>query len=151
MASERSTHWATILGAILPMGDDFTGWDTVRHWNSKQDFMYNPWVSFEIHHETLQVKSEGFNSLWSGDVIWRQRTGLTLVQVMAYCLTAPSLYLNQILTSDAIGPMGIVVGHRAGRPSVRPERRSRSNSLRIIAISLKFGGIMHSTMEHIAI
>ena len=36
-----------------------------------------------------------FNSLGPGDAIWRQRTGSTLAQVMACCLTAPSHYLNQ--------------------------------------------------------
>ena len=35
------------------------------------------------------------NSLWPSDVIWRQRSGSTLAQVMACCLTAPSHYLNQ--------------------------------------------------------
>ena len=35
-------------------------------------------------------------------------------------------------------------------PSVCREWRSLSNSLRISAISLKFGGMMHSTMEQIA-
>ena len=35
------------------------------------------------------------NSLWPGDAIWRQRSGSTLAQVMACCLTAPSHYLNQ--------------------------------------------------------
>ena len=35
------------------------------------------------------------NSLWSGDAIWWHRTGSTLDQVMAWCLTAPSHYLNQ--------------------------------------------------------
>ena len=35
------------------------------------------------------------NSLWPGDVIWRQGTRSTLAQVMACCLTAPSHYLNQ--------------------------------------------------------
>ena len=35
------------------------------------------------------------NSLWPSDAIWRQRSGSTLVQVMACCLTAPSHYLNQ--------------------------------------------------------
>ena len=35
-------------------------------------------------------------------------------------------------------------------PSVHPEWRHCSNSLRISAISLKFGGMMHSTMEQIA-
>ena len=36
-----------------------------------------------------------FNSLWPSDSIWRQRSGSTLAQVMAGCLTAPSHYLNQ--------------------------------------------------------
>ena len=35
------------------------------------------------------------NSLWHSDAIWRQRSGSTLTQVMACCLTAPSHYLNQ--------------------------------------------------------
>ena len=35
------------------------------------------------------------NSLWPSDAIWRQKTGSTLAQVMACCLTAPSHYLNQ--------------------------------------------------------
>ena len=36
-----------------------------------------------------------FNSLWPSDGIWRHRTRLTIVQVMACCLTTPSHYLNQ--------------------------------------------------------
>ena len=36
-----------------------------------------------------------FNSLWPSDAIWRHRSGSTLAQVMAGCLTAPSHYLNQ--------------------------------------------------------
>ena len=36
-----------------------------------------------------------FNSLWPNDAIWRHRSGSTLAQVMACCLTAPSHYLNQ--------------------------------------------------------
>ena len=36
-----------------------------------------------------------FNSLRPGDAIWQHRTGSTLAQVMACCLTAPSHYLNQ--------------------------------------------------------
>ena len=35
------------------------------------------------------------NSLWPSDAMWQQRTGSTLAQVMACCLTAPSHYLNQ--------------------------------------------------------
>ena len=37
------------------------------------------------------------------------------------------------------------------RPSVRPERRYRSNALRISCINLKFGGMMQSNMKQIAI
>ena len=42
-----------------------------------------------------QTSSESVNSLWPSDAIWRQRSGSTLVQIMACCLTAPSHYLNQ--------------------------------------------------------
>ena len=35
------------------------------------------------------------NSLWPSDMIWWQRSGSTLVQVMVCCLTASSHYLNQ--------------------------------------------------------
>ena len=35
------------------------------------------------------------NSLWPSDTICRHKSGSTLVQVMACCLTAPSHYLNQ--------------------------------------------------------
>ena len=37
----------------------------------------------------------GLNSLWPDDAIWRQGSWSTLVQVMAWCLTAPSHCLNQ--------------------------------------------------------
>ena len=42
------------------------------------------------------------NSLWLIDTIWHQRSWSTLVQVMAFCLTAPSHYLNLcwLITSD---------------------------------------------------
>ena len=33
------------------------------------------------------------NSLWPSDIMWRHRSGSTLAQVMACCLTAPSHYL----------------------------------------------------------
>ena len=35
------------------------------------------------------------NSLWPSDTIWRHRSGSPVAQVMAYCLMAPSHYLNQ--------------------------------------------------------
>ena len=41
------------------------------------------------------VRNLEFNSLRPSDTIWRHRSGSTLAQVMACCLTAPSHYLNQ--------------------------------------------------------
>ena len=35
------------------------------------------------------------NSLWPSDAIWWHKSGSTLAQVVACCLTAPSHYLNQ--------------------------------------------------------
>ena len=35
------------------------------------------------------------NTLGSGDAIWHHKSGSTLAQIMACCLTAPSHYLNQ--------------------------------------------------------
>ena len=40
-------------------------------------------------------EAEIINSLWPSDAIWWQRSGSTLAQVMACCLTAPSHNLNQ--------------------------------------------------------
>ena len=46
-----------------------------------------------------------FNSLWPSDAICWHRTGSTLAQVMACCLTAPSHYLNHCwLIIRAISP-----------------------------------------------
>ena len=35
------------------------------------------------------------NPIWPSGAIWRHRSGPTLAQVMACCLTAPSHYMNQ--------------------------------------------------------
>ena len=40
------------------------------------------------------ARSLSVNSLWPCDAIWHHRSGLTLAQVMACCLTMPSHYLN---------------------------------------------------------
>ena len=45
--------------------------------------------------DALELRLSFINSLWPSDAIWRQGSRLTLVQVMACCLTAPSHYLNQ--------------------------------------------------------
>ena len=52
------------------------------------------WVrNFKITSTSL--RGQWVNSLWPIDAIWRQGSRSTLVQVMAWCLTAPSHYLNQ--------------------------------------------------------
>ena len=59
---------------------------------------YAQWRLFEnVDGDCLKMFYEDphINSLWSSDTIWCQRSGSTLVQVMACCLTAPSHYLNQ--------------------------------------------------------
>ena len=38
--------------------------------------------------------------LWFSDAIWRHRSGSTLAQVMACCLTEPSHYVNQAMLID---------------------------------------------------
>ena len=43
----------------------------------------------------LPTPSTFFNSLWPSDTIWQHKSGSTLAQVMACCLTAQSHYLKQ--------------------------------------------------------
>ena len=54
-------------------------------------------VAYELRQQisVIWLCSLCFNSLGPGDAIWPHRSGSTLVQVIACCLTAPSHYLNQ--------------------------------------------------------
>ena len=67
---------------------------TYTYWNGLEqiweDMCHSPMASRAIINTTSQ-----FNSLGSSDAIWWQKSGSTLTQVMACCLTAPSHYLNQ--------------------------------------------------------
>ena len=53
------------------------------------------WRGSSINQSIVSVILSAVNSLWPSDAIWRQRSGSTLAQVMAWCLTAPSHCLNQ--------------------------------------------------------
>ena len=66
-------------------------WNTYQNM-STQNTPYNSaiWTSYGVSIVVLL-----FNSLRPSDAIWRHRSGSTLAQVMACCLTAPSHYLNQ--------------------------------------------------------
>ena len=61
-------------------------------------------LSADIHEQTVDIlvmwstvylATSAINSLRPSDTIWRHKSGSTLAQVMACCLTAPSHYLNQ--------------------------------------------------------
>ena len=57
--------------------------------------MIDGWdISWNCHQVNDVSPSLNKLTYW-GDVIWRPRSGSTLAQVMACCLTAPSHYLNQ--------------------------------------------------------
>ena len=46
-------------------------------------------------------RDQWVNSLWPSDAIWWQRSGSTLVQLMACCLTTPSQYWTSVDLSSA--------------------------------------------------
>ena len=48
-----------------------------------------------VHGFSTTNITQIINLLWPRDAIWRNMSGSTLDQVMAWCLTAPSHYLNQ--------------------------------------------------------
>ena len=45
------------------------------------------------------------NALWPSDAIWQHRSWSTLAQIVAWCLTAPSQYLNKcwLLINEVLG------------------------------------------------
>ena len=67
-----------------------------RHINRSQH-----WTAVDGWMETFQnfwadvLFQISINSLWPSDTMWRYRPGLTLAQIMDWCLMVPSHYLNQ--------------------------------------------------------
>ena len=56
------------------------------------------WWQFQMHflkRNFCILNQTPLNSLWPSDTIWQQRSGSTLAQIMACCLTASGHYLNQ--------------------------------------------------------
>ena len=53
------------------------------------------WKITHCNSQPYSSSGQWVNSLKPSEAIWRHRTGSTLVQAMACCLTAPSHYLNQ--------------------------------------------------------
>ena len=69
---------------LIPIWLKYVKWNSMtinQHWFVRFGLPPNRW--------------QAIKSLWPSDAIWRQKSGSTLAQVMACCLTAPSHYLNQ--------------------------------------------------------
>ena len=66
----------------------FDSWEKITScWN-------NSWF-MDHGNPDYMISLHVFNSLGPSDAMWWQRSGSTLAQVMACCLTPPSHYLNQ--------------------------------------------------------
>ena len=85
--TKLTLHWET-KKAGTPVG--LSGWQMI---NSMVQHLQH--YSTARCHDVLTVNTLASGKFWSSDTIWRQRSGSTLAQVMACCLTAPSHYLNQ--------------------------------------------------------
>ena len=59
------------------------------------NFLYGNIKKIYLHFLSSWQHWGTVDSLWLSDAIWQHRSGSVLAQVMAYCLTAPSHYLNQ--------------------------------------------------------
>ena len=77
-------------------------WPLQFGWNFIQNAPHH-WPIWEGFHSHENFEKVTVNSLWPSDATWWQRSGSTLAQVMACCLTAPSHYLNQcwLIISEA--------------------------------------------------
>ena len=83
--------WALLLSQV-------TG-TTLEMWHLQFTTLEIRYVQFHLWvlsgHQQCETMCDWVNTLWPSDAIWRHRSGSTLAQVMACCLTAPSHYLDQ--------------------------------------------------------
>ena len=105
LGAAHSSMWS-YRGFISWLTRQSSCWPTaVRTWR------VSTWMAA---HRSVHVHLDIYRwvkSLRPGDAIWRQRTGSTLAEVMACCLTAPSHYLNQcwLIISKVLWPGGFHV------------------------------------------
>ena len=92
-----SLYWDRTLYILWVLYICSDGWVLNRHY-----VLHSEWiVTYLASAYTFTcicitfTRPQWFKSLWPSDAIWRHRSGSTLAQVMACCLTAPSHYLNQ--------------------------------------------------------
>ena len=90
-----------------------------------------------------------FNSLLPRDVIWHHRSCSSIVHVMAYCLMAPSLYLNQfwIIISEVLYhlPERNFTGHAW---DIYPWYDFENYSVNITGTSIRDQGVKYLFTDH---
>ena len=70
-------------------------WNTFKWKTDAISSKQNTFVNTVCKMSAILFRPQCINSLWPSDAISRHRSGSTLAQVIACCLTAPSYYLNQ--------------------------------------------------------
>ena len=81
-----------------PWNQSFLQWNEnfVFIWNGPLNIIWNKY-NISIQNGLMKkLKVASFNSLRPSDAMWQQRSGWTLAQVMACCLTAPSHYWTNV-------------------------------------------------------
>ena len=99
VTAETGVAEVAVFGALQPnVAWNFKG----TLWNSTQNILpihCKIWLLYNIDilraHKCFWNCPQCFNPLWPSDTIWHQRSWSTLVELMTYCLTAPSHYLHQ--------------------------------------------------------
>ena len=89
-----------------------------------------------------------FASFWGFSAFADKSLQRNVINLACWCIQAISMPMDIVVILLPSAPTGFDVGHCV-HPFVRPERHYHSNFLRISAISLKFGGMMHSNMKQI--
>ena len=117
MHSWSATHWPGNMASATEINNRETRLKTIHYALIYCQFCWSRLIQsltidlfIEVNKwQVLEIKL-GLNSLWPSDAIWRQRSGSTLAQVTAFCLTAPSHYLNQCWLIIIWSPVTCIVG-----------------------------------------
>ena len=75
----------------------------------------------------FQANDNACTSFWPNDALWRRRSGSTLAQVMACCLTATSHYMNQCWFITSRVPRN----YSEGNIVIRSENTKQCNNIMI--------------------
>ena len=81
-----------LADVIMMAADGLAPYRCQDIWNHHDDWT----VTMAVHKSQHTYHITAINSLWPSDDIWWRRSGSTFAQVMACCLTAPSIYLNNL-------------------------------------------------------